>query len=191
MVYLEKSMILIGLGSNLTGGQFDSPRAVLEAALAKMSDRGIVVKKLSRFYQSEPVPISDQPWFVNAVAAVETELSPTDLLQELHEIESSLGRERRVRWEARVLDLDILAYHERIMPSPEVWLARHRQISAENVAPEEIVIPHPRLHERLFVLKPLMDIFPNWRHPVLAKTAREFTASVEDDAVQGDVRAIY
>lgn len=176
-------MILIGLGSNLSGEEFDSPKAVLEAALAEMAGCDIVVTQLSRFYQSEPVPASDQPWFVNAVAAVETDLSADSLLKRLHEIEATLGRQRRVRWEARVIDLDILAFHDQILPSAAKWSE-----SGQNIAAKEIVIPHPRLHERLFVLKPLSDICPDWTHPVIGKSVRDFMATVEKQADQGIIR---
>jgi len=162
-------MILIGLGSNLCGEEFDTPREVLEAALMEMAGCGIVVTKLSRFYESEPVPKSDQPWFVNGVAAVETELSAEDLLHELHHIEAHLGRERRVKWEARIIDLDILSYKNQILPSAELWPTG------------SIIIPHARMHERLFVLKPLMDICPDWKHPVLDKTAEELMGAVEKE----------
>ena len=178
-------MILIGLGSNLSGAEFDSPRVVLEAALAKMADRGIVVTQLSRFYQSEPVPASDQPWFVNAVAAVETDLSAGDLLHSLHNIEATLGRQRRVRWEARIIDLDILAFHDLVLPSVTKWSE-----AGQDIAAKEIVIPHPRLHERLFVLKPLSDICPNWTHPVLGKIVDDFITTVEKQADQGIIRPL-
>lgn len=167
-------MILIGLGSNLGGVEFGSPRRVLEAALAEMPNRGIIVRELSCFYESEPVPKSDQPWFVNAVAAVETELSPAELLRCLHDIEADLGRKRRIRWEARIIDLDIIAYGEQILPSKALWSQK-----AKDITPDEIIIPHPRLHERLFVLKPLMDICPDWIHPVSGKTVAALMTHVE------------
>ena len=172
-------MILIGLGSNLSGPEFGSPRRVLEAALAAMPDRGITVRYLSSFYESEPVPKSDQPWFVNAVAAVETELPPAELLHSLHDIEADLGRKRRIRWEARIIDLDIIAYGDQILPSLALWSQK-----AKDIAPNEIIIPHPRLHERLFVLKPLMDICPDWIHPVSGKTAAALMTHVEEDQKQ-------
>lgn len=167
-------MILIGLGSNLCGEEYDNPRRVLEAALARMVVSGITVKKLSGFYESEPVPKSDQPWFVNAVAAVETELAPGDLLHRLHEIETDIGRERRIRWEARIIDLDILDFGGLILPSADSWL----------LTTEGIIVPHPRMHQRLFVLKPLMDICPDWKHPVFGKTAAELVQVVEKEAEQ-------
>lgn len=181
----KKKVILIGLGSNLSGEEFDSPKAVLEAALTEMTDCGITVTKLSRFYQSEPVPASDQPWFVNAVAAVETTLSAGDLLKRLHDIEATLGRRRRIRWEARIIDLDILAYHDQVLPSAAKWSER-----GQDVAAKEIIIPHPRLHERLFVLKPLSDICPDWTHPVLGTSVADFITIVEKQTDQGIIQLL-
>jgi len=169
-------MIFIGLGSNLSGQDFDNPREVAEAALRLMPAHGMAVKKLSRFYRSEPVPKSDQPWFVNAVTEIETKLTADHLLYKLHLIEADLGRERRVRWEARVIDLDIIAYHDQIIPSPALWPTGRGS--------DKIIIPHPRLHERLFVLRPLMDICADWRHPVLGKTVKELISTVENKAEQ-------
>ncbi|MBL4802123.1 MAG: 2-amino-4-hydroxy-6-hydroxymethyldihydropteridine diphosphokinase [Emcibacter sp.] len=180
-------MILIGLGSNLAsnpdsnrGGQeLSSPRQVLKAALKEMPTCGITVKQVSYFYESAPVPMSDQPWFVNGVAAVETALSPADLLEKLHEIEHDLGRKRHVRWEARIIDLDIIAYDDQILPSLTLWA-----IKAKDLIPDEIVIPHPRMHDRLFVLKPLMDICPDWTHPVLGKTVESMIGQASQDEDQ-------
>lgn len=142
-------MILIGLGANLEHPRYGPPRRTLEAALEALQQSGIVILARSRWYRSAPVPPSDQPWFVNAVASVETSLSPATLLARLHEIEARFGRSRRRRNEARVLDLDLLAYHDRV--------------SAPGESP---ILPHPRLAERAFVVLPLAEVAPDWRHPV-------------------------
>jgi len=182
-------MILIGLGSNLTGRQFGSPRAVLEAALEKMAAHDIEILEISRFYQSEPVPKSDQPWFVNAVASVKSALAPAALLAELHAIETALGRERRVRWEARIIDLDLLAYEDQILPSKLRW----RELSAgggKEASDGEMVVPHPRLHERLFALLPLMDVAPDWRHPALCESVADLVERVKKQPAQGAIRPL-
>lgn len=148
-------MIIIGLGSNLPGAGGAPPVETLRRALARLAERGIEVTATSPFYNSEPVPNSGQPWFINAVAVIETALGPVDLLNLLHDIESEFGRLRRTRNEARVLDLDLLDFEGRVMPNPEAGP----------------ILPHPRMQSRAFVLKPLSDIAPDWRHPVLGKTA--------------------
>ena len=141
-------MILVGLGANLEHPRYGPPRKTLETALKALEQSGIVVLARSRWYQSAPVPPSDQPWFVNAVASVATDLTPAELLTKLHEIEARFGRSRQRRNEARVLDLDLLAYHD--------------LVSAPGACP---VLPHPRLAERAFVVLPLRELAPDWRHP--------------------------
>ena len=120
---------------------------------------GVGVQARSRWYRSAPVPPSDQPWFVNAVASLETGLSPAELLAKLHEIEAAFGRTRLGRNEARVLDLDLLAYHGRV--------------SAPGESP---VLPHPRLAERAFVVLPLAELAPGWQHPVSGLSASQLAS---------------
>lgn len=148
-------MILIGIGSNLAAPGFASPRQTAAAALSRLPAIGVAVVRRSRWYQSQPVPPSDQPWYVNAVARVETGLDPAALLAALMALESSCGRRRGAPNAARTLDLDLLDYDGR------------------ESATGFLVLPHPRLHERRFVLGPLCEIAPDWRHPRLGFTATE------------------
>ncbi len=148
-------MILIGLGANLSSDRFGPPRNTLEAALDELEKRGVHVAKRSRWYSSAPMPLSDQPRYINAVAAVTTDRSPDQLLALLHTIEADFGRQRTVANASRAIDLDLLAYDD---------LIRTTQ------AP---LLPHPRLAERAFVVRPICDIDPNWRHPLLGQTAQE------------------
>jgi 2-amino-4-hydroxy-6-hydroxymethyldihydropteridine diphosphokinase len=112
----------------------------------------VYVSRQSSWYRSAPVPLSDQPWFVNAVLAVETEMTENELLQILHRTERDFGRIRRQRWEARVLDLDLLTFHDRVTENQN-----------QLVGP---VLPHPHMQERAFVLAPIKEIAAEWRHPV-------------------------
>lgn len=141
-------MILIALGSNLFSDAYGSPQDICVAAVEALEKRGISITARSRWFRTAPVPVSDQPWFVNGVIAVETLLPPAELLGLLHEVEAEFGRTRTVRNEARILDLDLIAYND--------------YVSNEAGGP---ILPHPRLHERAFVLLPLADIDPRWRHP--------------------------
>lgn len=154
-------MILIGIGANLSSPDFGAPRNACERALRELENRGIEVEKRSRWYRSEPVPVSDQPWYINGVVIVKTELSPAELLRVLHQIEDEFGRIRRIRNEARVIDLDVLAYDDRV--------------SAEGEIP---VLPHPRLQERAFVVLPLLEIAPDWRHPVTGVSGKDLAAGL-------------
>ena len=149
-------MIFLGLGGNMPSERFGPPRATLDAALIALKRHGIELRRRSRWYRSRPLPDDGQPWYVNGVAEIETTLPPGELLARLLEIEREFGRERRKRWAPRTIDLDLLAYHEL-----SNW------DSGAAAAP---VLPHPRLHERAFVLVPLAELAPGWRHPVLGRT---------------------
>jgi 2-amino-4-hydroxy-6-hydroxymethyldihydropteridine diphosphokinase len=142
----EDGLILIGLGANLPSS-YGEPPATLRAALDRLAEAGVTIARRSRFWHSAPVPASDQPWYVNAVAAVETDLAPERLLALLHEVEAEFGRVRSVVNAPRLIDLDLLAYGREV-----------RRAGAP-------LLPHPRLAERGFVLLPLADIAPGWRHP--------------------------
>jgi 2-amino-4-hydroxy-6-hydroxymethyldihydropteridine diphosphokinase len=145
--------ILIGLGANLPAAGYPTPLATLEAALLELERRGVKILRRSAWWESAPVPLSDQPWYVNGVIAVETPPEPEPLLRLLHGVEAGFGRHRRIRDEARVLDLDLLAYRGRV-----------------RTGPEPPILPHPRLSERAFVLLPLAEIQPDWRHPATGET---------------------
>ncbi len=160
----HEDVILIGLGANLPGPKGSSPRETLEQALICLPDEGIAVCAVSPFYRTAPVPPSDQPRFVNAVAAVESALSPVALMAALHRIEASLGRTRRERWEARVIDLDLLAAGGTVLKG--------------EIGPE---LPHPRLSGRAFVLYPLRDVAPGWHHPVTGEGIDALIARLPPD----------
>lgn len=154
-------VIFIGLGANLPHPEYGSPRQTCEAALAALEQAEISVLRRSRWYESTPVPPSNQPLFVNAVAEVATDLAPADALAALHRVEQALGRRRGVPNAARVLDLDLLAYG--------------RIVSAPGAVP---VLPHPRLSERAFVVLPIAELAPAWRHPVSGHTAAELAEAL-------------
>jgi len=149
-------MILIGLGSNISGAGFNTSEEVLEAALNMLINNDIDLLERSPWYRSAPIPASDQPWFVNGVAMIRTGLPAVALLEALHRVEGKFGRVRVRRNESRTLDLDLLAYDNQIAQDPD-----------------GLVLPHPRLQERAFVLQPLADLAPAWRHPITGLTAAE------------------
>jgi 2-amino-4-hydroxy-6-hydroxymethyldihydropteridine diphosphokinase len=118
--------------------------------------------RLSRWYRTAPVPAADQPWFVNAVVEVATRLNARDLLAVLHAVEQDFGRVRSVPNAPRIVDLDLLDYRGEISTGGEG-------------AP---ILPHPRLQQRAFVLRPLADLEPQWRHPVSGRTIATLLAAL-------------
>ena len=158
---MKTKPILIGLGANLPSERHGSPVAALEVALRSMTDRGLAVIARSSWWESAPVPVSDQPWYVNGVAELATDLDPVALLGILHGIEAEFGRVRSIANAPRVLDLDLLAYGDIIRTGPEAPL-----------------LPHPRLAERAFVLKPLAQVIPDWHHPVSGRSLSEMLAAL-------------
>ncbi|MGV8075159.1 MAG: 2-amino-4-hydroxy-6-hydroxymethyldihydropteridine diphosphokinase [Syntrophobacteraceae bacterium] len=143
--------VLIGFGSN----QGDSVRICGEALEVLRQHPQIEVLKVSSFYRTEPVGMVEQDWFTNGVAICETSLEPEGLLNALQRIEAGFGRVREACGGPRTLDLDILAFEDCRIEYPG------------------LIIPHPRLHERRFVLLPLVEIAPHWLHPVLKLQAKE------------------
>jgi 2-amino-4-hydroxy-6-hydroxymethyldihydropteridine diphosphokinase len=147
------SQIIIGLGANLPSPAYGAPKATLMAALERFEAVGLHVTARSRWYESEPVPKSDQPNFINGVVRVETDLAPLALMALLQRIEKEFGRTKGVRNAARCIDLDIIAYGDKVTRGDNLPL-----------------LPHPRMHERAFVLMPLREIAPRWYHPFLGCT---------------------
>ncbi len=139
--------IYVALGANLPSA-VGPPQRTLEEALERMGCAGVDVLAVSPWYATRPMGNQDQPRYVNGVAEVATDRDPQALLELLHGIEESLGRQRRRRWEARTVDLDLIDY---------------RRLQRTGSPP---MLPHPGAAERLFVLLPLHDVAPAWRHPV-------------------------
>jgi dihydropteroate synthase/2-amino-4-hydroxy-6-hydroxymethyldihydropteridine diphosphokinase len=158
-------MILIALGANLPSAE-GAPRETLRRALASLAARGLPIVARSRLFLTEPVPRSSQPWYVNQVVAVRTDRAPEEILGTLLAVERQFGRERGERNAARALDLDLIAYRDLRLDTPE------------------LVLPHPRMQERAFVLAPLADIAPEWRHPVLGETAAALLARTDRTGVR-------
>jgi len=142
---------LIALGANLG----DARATLIHARAALAAHPDFRLRACSKLYRTPPLGPPDQPDYLNAVALLETRLSPLDLLAALQSIEAAHGRKRTVRWGARTLDLDLIDHGGTCLDTPALTL------------------PHPEAHRRQFVLAPLCDIAPDWQHPRMGKTARE------------------
>jgi 2-amino-4-hydroxy-6-hydroxymethyldihydropteridine diphosphokinase len=156
-------VILIALGANLPGPA-GAPADALRAALTRLEERGVKILSVSSFYETPAWPDPGQPAFVNAVAAVQTTLQPVELLTLLHAVETDFGRLRSALNAPRSLDLDLLDHGGKVMS-------------------DGVTLPHPRMTERSFVLVPLAEIAPSWRHPVTGEGVADLLARLPD----GDV----
>lgn len=174
----------IALGANLAHAEF-SLEMTLSQAIATLAAPDLVIRSVSRFFSTPCFPAGAGPDYVNAAIEIATSLSPMDLLARLHAVEHEYGRARLQRWGMRTLDLDVLSYDDQVLPNLAVYtqwaeLPLEQQIQ---VAPEQIVLPHPRLQDRAFVLVPLADIAPKWRHPVSGQTVSEMLGALPADDI--------
>jgi len=153
--------VYLSLGSNLG----DRER-MLRSALAALEAPDLRIRRVSSIYETEPLELRDQPWFLNLVAEAETDLFPRQLLARIRKVEIQLGRKRLRRGGPRTIDIDILFYGQAVIDSAE------------------LVIPHPRLSERRFVLEPLAELSPDFRHPVTRLTVAEMLPATREQVVR-------
>jgi 2-amino-4-hydroxy-6-hydroxymethyldihydropteridine diphosphokinase len=162
-------MILIAIGANLPGPDGSSPFETCEAAVTALAKLpGLRLEAVSRWYETEPVPPSGQPNYVNGVVRLThaAAVDPASLLSTLQAIEVRFGRRRAEVNAARTLDLDLIDLDGLVRETPDP------------------ILPHPRAHLRAFVLLPLLDVTPDWVHPVTGRTGRELLAEVEQEGVR-------
>lgn len=155
-------MIFVALGANLPSS-YGPPPQTLSAAVDALAGAGMKVTARSSVWLTAPVPVSDQPWYHNAVVRLETAKSAYALLETLQRIENEFGRVRSVRNAPRVIDLDLIAYNDSILDRPE------------------LIVPHPRMHQRGFVLLPLREVAPAWVHPVTGARMDDLIAALPVD----------
>ncbi len=149
-------MILVALGANLPS-RFGTPSQTLYAALKAMMQAGIKPVQISRVWKTAPWPYNEtDPWFHNAVCEVDTDMEPMELLEALLKIEEDFGRVRTVRNAPRLLDLDVIAYDDEIIREGE-----------------KLIVPHPRMQDRAFVLMPMSDVVDEWVHPESKQTLEQ------------------
>lgn len=160
-----QSKTLLGLGANCPG-PWGKPAETIARALREIARAGVKVEVISAFYETAAVGRAGQAAYVNAVALIDTHLPPEALLRLLKRIEREAGRRGGSPWGPRILDIDILDYKRRVAH----WRGRHPRFARAGARP--LILPHPWIEARPFVLRPLLDVAPDWRHPVTRQSAR-------------------
>lgn len=155
---MNLTTVYIGIGSNLK----DKVKNCQDAIHCLHTTPDIEVARSSSLYYTEPIGYEDQDWFVNCVVEIKTSLTPREVFYRCKAIEKAMGRTYLIKWGPRIIDLDILFYNNKIIKEPD------------------LEIPHPRLHERGFVIIPLVELSPDWVHPVFGKTILELKEDLVD-----------
>lgn len=160
------SCVLISFGSNLVG-PWGAPLRTFQAAIRELKQIGLEIKRVSSLYETEPLGGNWQPPYLNALVLAKTREAPATLLRRLKQVEMKAGRRSRAKWSPRPLDLDILDFEGQHYGRPAAKRERGR-----------LILPHPELHKRAFVLVPLVEIAPHWQHPVLGIKASVLLAGL-------------
>lgn len=182
--------VLIALGANQPS-PVGLPDQTLLAAIAVLSEKNISIQRVSRILRTPAFPAGSGPDYVNAAISATTPLPERALLNTLHETEANFRRLRSDRWQARTLDIDLIAYDDAIRPDKQV-LQRWMNMPLEDqrrLTPEELILPHPRMQDRAFVLVPMAEIAPTWHHPLTGRSVTGMLAAL-DPALKAEVRPI-
>jgi len=182
--------ILLGIGANLPSIAGSPTETVIES-LAELRRTNLQIRATSQLFQTPAFPPSSGSDYVNAAVLCKSDLPPADVLAILHRVEEEFGRKRNRRWDARTLDIDLLAVGDMVLPDSAVHAA-WRDLTVrqqQQRVPDQLILPHPRLQDRSFVLVPLAEIAPDWCHPIRAQTVAEMLAALPADTL-ADIRPL-
>ncbi|MEM7519926.1 MAG: 2-amino-4-hydroxy-6-hydroxymethyldihydropteridine diphosphokinase [Pseudomonadota bacterium] len=179
--------MILALGSNLASSA-GAPPDTLRASLAELANRGAAIRAVSAYYSTPAFPAGNGPDFVNAAAVIRADWSPQKALAHFHAVEAQFARTRDERWGQRTLDIDLIAAGAVVLPDEAThahWRTLDLAAQMRRV-PDDLILPHPRLQDRAFVLVPLAQIAPNWVHPVLNRSVVQMLNALP----QADVDAV-
>lgn len=188
MTLVQQCLIAMGGNSPFDGG---GPEKTLSDALVQLGREGAEITAVSRYFRTPAFPAGAGPDFVNAAAVLRVAGSAEEVLALLHRVEAAFGRSRAVRWGQRTLDLDLIAIGAQILPDLAGFEAWHELApeAQQRHAPDRLILPHPRLQDRAFVLVPLADVAPDWVHPVLGRSVRQLLEDLPQ-AARDEVKAL-
>ncbi len=182
----QLSPILLAMGSNLASS-FGPPEKAIRESQHDLKSAGINILAASRLFRTPAFPIGSGPDFVNAAALCNSVLSPGEILKVLLQIEEKYGRQRENRWGARTLDIDLIAVGDLVLPDNKTHaLWRNLPLDEQkSKTPDALILPHPRLQERAFVLLPLADVAADWKHPILGRSVAEMLEDLPQIELEG------
>ena len=181
------SKCLISFGANIPG-PLGCPAETLNLAFKEFQNHDLLILKKSQIYSSLAFPDPKKPAYLNGCLQILVNCGPNDVLISLKAIEKKMGRRTNHRWGSRICDLDLLSFESRVLPSPEVFNHWYKMPLKNQILekPDELLLPHPRIQDRAFVLKPLLEVAAGWMHPVHNLTVKEmfnFLPKEERDSV--------
>jgi 2-amino-4-hydroxy-6-hydroxymethyldihydropteridine diphosphokinase len=170
----QVSYCLVAFGANIAG-PFGTPFQTLVRGIEEFPNEKLVKVRQSAFYTSTSFPNNSKPRYINGCLKIKVDCTPYEVLQRLKRIEEKMGRLNGERWDSRVCDLDLLAFENEVIPNKKIFQYWYK-LSLKNQfleKPSELLVPHPRIQDRAFVLKPLLEVAPDWTHPVFNLNVKE------------------